>query len=100
MKKKVHWDDLNFIYRSKYRKKLLDLLDNPKTPTQLKNETKIHFNLINRTLVELEKKGFVECLNHKQRMARFYKITNKGKKIRNEEIQNNLIKHFKNLKQL
>ena len=57
---------------------ILELLENPKTPTQIKKETDLHFNEVSRTIQELEKKGFVECLNPKQKLARFYKITFKG----------------------
>ena len=81
MKKTINWDDISFIIRSKHRKTLLKLLDNPKTPTQIKTETKLHFNTVSRTLVELEKKGVVKCLTPHQKLARFYQITDKGKKL-------------------
>lgn len=84
MKEETNWDDFSFIYRSKHRGVILKLLDKPKTPTQLKEETKLHFNIVSRTLIELQKNGFVECLNPKQKMARFYRITEKGKKVLNE----------------
>jgi DNA-binding HxlR family transcriptional regulator len=84
MKKDVNWDEFSFIYRGKHRKRILSLLSKPKTPTQLKEETKLHFNIVSRTLIELEKKGFVKCVNPKQKMARFYNITEKGKKILTE----------------
>ena len=73
MKKKANnWDDISFIVRGKHRKEILELLDNPKTPTQIKEETKLHFNSVSRTIVELEKKGFVQCLNSSQKLMRFY----------------------------
>ena len=81
MEKIINWDDISFIVRGKHRKTILKLLDNPKTPTQIKNETKLHFNTVSRTLVELEKKGVVKCLTPKQKLSRFYQITNKGMKL-------------------
>jgi predicted transcriptional regulator len=81
MKEKINWDDFSFIHRGKHRKMVLEILNKPKTPTQLKQETKLHFNIISRTLIELERQGFVECLNPKQKMARFYGITDKGNKV-------------------
>ena len=83
-KEDIDWDDMSFILSGKHRKNILKLLENPKTPTQLKEETKLHFNQISRTLQELESKGFVECLNPKQKLTRFYKITSKGKNILNQ----------------
>jgi len=81
MKKEADWDDISFIVRSKHRKKILELLDTPKTPTQLTREIKLHFNAVSRTLVELQDKGFVKCLNPSQKLARFYKISEKGKRL-------------------
>ncbi len=78
-----HWNDISFIISSKHRKPILKLLDNPKTPTQIRNETSLHFNQVSRTLIELEKKGFVKCLTPNQKLNRFYQITDKGKKILN-----------------
>ena len=81
MEKTINWDDISFIVRGKHRKIILKLLNNPKTPTQIKNETKLHFNTVSRTLIELEKKGVVKCLTPHQKLARFYQITDKGKKL-------------------
>ena len=81
MKKMIDWNDISFIVRGKHRKTILKLLDNPKTPTQIKIETKLHFNTVSRTLIELEKKGLVKCLTPHQKLARFYQITDKGKKL-------------------
>jgi len=86
MSKKNNWEDISFILRGKHRKRILRLLITPKTPTQLKNETKLHFNSVSRTLIELEKKGFLKCLNPKQKLVRFYLITDKGKNILNQKI--------------
>jgi len=80
-KEKINWDDIGFIERGKQRKAVLKLLDKPKTPTQLKKESGLHFNTISRALVELEKAGFATCLNPKQKLCRFYELTNKGKRI-------------------
>ncbi len=83
-KRDVIWEDISYILSSKHRKNILKLLGDPKTPTQLKSETGLHFNSVSRTLNELVKKGFAECLNPKQKLTRFYRITNKGKKLLEE----------------
>jgi predicted transcriptional regulator len=81
MKKETNWDEISFILSGKHRKNVLKLLETPKTPTQLTEQTKLHFNQISRTIQELESKGFVECLNPKQKLTRFYRITEKGKSL-------------------
>ena len=82
--KSINWDDISFIHRGKHRKEVLEHLDRPKTPTQLKEELKIHFNIISKTLIELESNNFVKCLNPDQKMARFYEITQKGRDVLEE----------------
>ena len=80
-KEDINWDDISFILSGKHRKNILKLLENPKTPTQLKSEIGLHFNQISRTIHELESKDFVKCLNPKQKLTRFYKTTDKGKSL-------------------
>lgn len=98
-KDSVNWNDISFFVRSKHRKNILNLLNNPKTPTQIKNETKLHFNSVSRTIIELEKKGFIKCLTPNQKLARFYQITNKGKKLLEEisKINSQLISEEKKI---
>lgn len=81
MRKEDNWNDISFIIRSKHRKKILNLLDKPQTPTKIREKTKLHFNSVSRILVELEKKGLVMCLNPTQKLIRFYQITKKGKNL-------------------
>jgi len=78
MKRGNYLGDLSFILSGRHRITLLNLLGSPKTPTQLKELTKLHFNSVSRTLMELNKKGLIECLNPSQKLVRFYRITKKG----------------------
>jgi len=79
--KETDWDIIGFLNRSKHRKIILELLEKPKTPTKIKEETKLHFNAVSRTILELEKEGLIKCLNPSQKLSRFYQMTNKGKDI-------------------
>lgn len=88
MKKGSEWEDISFILTGKHRKNLLKLLNKPKTPTMVKEETNLHFNQVSRTLIELENKKLIECLNPKQKLIRLYQITNKGKTLLKKEILN------------
>ena len=49
-KEQTNWDDISFIVRGKYRKKILKLLEDAKTPTQIKKETDLHFNVVSRKI--------------------------------------------------
>lgn len=69
-----------FISRGN-RKKILELLDKPKTATMISKEINVHRSSISRTLLKLSEKGYVKCLNPKDAMHRFYEITAKGREI-------------------
>ena len=82
--KENDWNNISFIDRGKHRKTILELLNKPKTPTKIKEETKLHFNTVSRAIIELEKKALIKCLNPTQKLSRFYQITKKGKEILKE----------------
>ena len=48
---------------------------------QISKDLKIHRASVSRILIDLEKKGFVKCLNPEDITARFYDITDKGSKL-------------------
>jgi DNA-binding MarR family transcriptional regulator len=75
------YDLISFVTRGKIRKKVLLNLDVPLTPTQLSEKIKTHRSTTSRTLIELEEKKLVQCITPKEKMGRFYEITQKGKKI-------------------
>ena len=75
------YDLISFVVRGKIRKAVLGALDKPMTPTELSKQIKTHRPTVSRTILELEKKGLVECITPKERMGRFYKRTNLAKKI-------------------
>lgn len=75
------YDLIAYLRRSNIKVKLLKLLGEPKTPTDLKKTLGIHRESISRALLEMQKKGLVTCLNPKQANFRYYKTTEKGKKL-------------------
>lgn len=76
--------DIAFLVRGKLKKRILEQVDEPKTPTQLSKLLKAHRSAVSRALIELEEKSMVKCLNPDDVMARFYQITPKGKKTLEE----------------
>lgn len=66
------------LRRSTIKKRILELLAEPKTATDLKKILNIHRESISRTLLNLEKQGLVECVNPTQPNFRYYTITITG----------------------
>lgn len=72
---------LSYIRRSSIKRKILQNLQEAKTPTDLKKALGVHRESISRALLELEERGLVECLTPDQPNYRYYKITEKGDKL-------------------
>ena len=71
-----------FVLRGKNRKLILEKLQSgEKTQAQLSKETGLYRTHVRRTLIELEAKGLVKCLNPKDRIYKIYVLTNKGMTI-------------------
>ena len=71
-----------FVLRGRNRKLILEKLnEGEKTQAQLFHETKLYRSHIKRTLLELEKKSLVKCLNPKDRIYKIYVLTLKGRDL-------------------
>ena len=76
--------DVAYLTRSEKKKQILQLLDKPKTPTQISKLLKMHRSSASKILLQMEKKQFVKCLNPDDKMARYYQATEKGLKVLKE----------------
>jgi len=73
---------VTFIKRAKNRQKILTLLNNKdKTQAELHKESGLYRTHVRRTLLELQDKKLVKCLNPKDRIYKLYKLTKKGEKL-------------------
>ena len=61
-----------FLKKGKLRKKVLAKLDTAKTSTELAKELGKHRSSISRTLLDLQKAGFVKCINPEDDRFRHY----------------------------
>jgi predicted transcriptional regulator len=77
----VRWELISFISRSEQRKKILAVLDEPITPTQIAEKTGLYKTHVSRALGEFVEKGLVECLTPKERTGKLYRITKLGREI-------------------
>ncbi len=73
---------ITFIQRAKNRKTILLLLGNgEKTQAQLHHESQLYRTHVRRTLLELQEKKLVKCLNPKDRIYKLYSITMLGEEV-------------------
>ena len=84
MKKVTNWEDISFIISSDYRRKVLQELGSPKTPSNLSHALEINKTHISRALKELVDKRLVDCLTPNSRKGRLYVISARGKEILKE----------------
>lgn len=78
------WKDLGYVLRAKNRRRVIKALDQPKLPSQLAVELRMHISHVSRTLSELQRAGLVECLTLEERVGRLYGLTKKGEEIRKQ----------------
>jgi predicted transcriptional regulator len=77
----VRWDLISFVKRSSQRKKILEALQEPTTPSHLARKTGLYLTHVSRTLRELVDKELVECLTPKETMEKYYRITKLGRNV-------------------
>jgi DNA-binding MarR family transcriptional regulator len=61
-----------FLKKGKIRKRVLDVLDKPKTATEIAKELNLHRSSVSRTLLEMQKKELVKCINPNDKSFRHY----------------------------
>ncbi|MEM3389430.1 MAG: winged helix-turn-helix domain-containing protein [Candidatus Bathyarchaeia archaeon] len=78
----LDWQKYSYVIASKYRKRIItSLLDSPKTPKQLSDQTKIYMSHISRTLRDLKERNIVECLIPYGRKGKLFSLTSEGRAI-------------------
>lgn len=75
------WADYSFVIRSKHRKRVFELLDKPKTPSQLAEELKLNIGFISNILISLINRSLIKCLNPNEKRHRLYVRTEKGETL-------------------
>jgi DNA-binding MarR family transcriptional regulator len=72
---------VSFVGRGRDRKQVLKALIRPNSPTELAKQLDVDRSTISRVVLELAEKGLVECLTPEERMGRYYRITDTGKRV-------------------
>lgn len=74
-------DLYSWVVRGKQRRLVIKTLDDLKTPTQIREETKLGLNNVSDVLRSFVQKGIAMCVNEKERVGRLYRLTEPGKKL-------------------
>ncbi len=61
-----------FLKKSPLRREIWKGLDNPKTATEIAKELKKYRSAVSRVLLDMEKEGFVKCINPEDKSFRHY----------------------------
>lgn len=77
----MNWKLYGLVMAGELRVNIVKLLNEPKTPTQLRNMIKTQDSAIARCLRTLEKHKIVKQLNPNIRKGKIYILTNVGKDI-------------------
>jgi len=77
----------SWLVRGKQRRTIIKVMNDIKTPTQIKEETKLSLNNVSDIIRLFIKKGIAKCLNEEDKVGRLYKLTKKGEEIRKEIIR-------------
>ncbi len=72
---------VSFVTRGSVRRKVLKGLIRPNTPTELAKTIGVARSAVSRTIQALEKVGLVECMTPDEKMDRYYRISDTGKKV-------------------
>ena len=61
-----------FLKKGELRREVWDNLDSEKTPTEIAKELKKHRSAVSRVLLDMEKAGFIKCVNPEDKSFRNY----------------------------
>lgn len=75
------YEIISFVTRGKVRKAVFMILETPQTPTQVSEIIGTHRSTTSRAILSLENKGLVECVNPKDSMGRYYRVTELGLQV-------------------
>lgn len=84
MDKKEIIRHVSWIKRGKQRREIIPHLNGKQTPSEIAKKAKYSLNHTSRILNEFKKQRIVRVLNPKEKTGRLYKLTSKGKVIRDE----------------
>ncbi|MCX6817301.1 MAG: ArsR family transcriptional regulator [Candidatus Aenigmarchaeota archaeon] len=83
----IDWELYSWLVRGSQRKAIIEALEKPKIPSQIRNDTKLSIANVSKILKLFVDNGIAECLNPNTKMGKLYKLTPKGQALREELIR-------------
>jgi predicted transcriptional regulator len=76
------WTHYSIVMRSEQRKQVINVMDRPMTVTEIKNKIEISLSDTSRVLRKFSEEGLAVCINPRDHLGRIYKLTERGKRIK------------------
>jgi len=83
--------DLNlyaWLIAGSQKRAVIRVMDAPMTPTGISKKVNISLNNASDTLRRLVKKGIAKCLTEERKTGRLYKLTGKGRLLKEKVLKN------------
>jgi len=83
----MDWNLYSWVVRGKQRRKVIEAMSKPKTPSEIRKDTKLSIAHVSKVLKLFAKMGIAKCLTPDVRIGKIYALTEKGKRIREEMLK-------------
>lgn len=81
MSSNADWKIIGKVSASEHKLKILSILNKPKTPKQISNETELYLSHVSKSLKDLSGIELVKCLTPDLRKGKLYALTEKGNEV-------------------
>jgi DNA-binding MarR family transcriptional regulator len=81
------WELYSWVIRGNQRRKVIQTLEKPKIPTEIKKEAQMSLTNVSKILRAFKKKGLVRCLTPKSKTGKIYELTEEGKEVRDRMLK-------------
>lgn len=80
----VDWNLYAWVKRSKQRQRIVALLEQPRTPTDISEDLNVHIAQVSHSLNEMRDRRIVTVLNPDAKTGRLYRLTDTGIQIHDQ----------------
>ena len=80
----IDWNLYSWVMRGKQRRIVIEAMNKPKMPSEIRKETKLSITHVSKVLKSFTEMGIAKCLTPDVRIGKIYALTERGKRIREE----------------
>jgi DNA-binding MarR family transcriptional regulator len=81
---KTDWNLYSWVARGKQRRIVIEAMNKPKMPSEIRKETKLSITHVSKILKLFTEMGIAKCLTPDVRIGKIFILTEMGKRIRAE----------------